>query len=176
MASRALVRRPLPSLSEILEKNTIYGLTKNAIMGLAMALNKYPNRTKTILFPLVSLSFPKYPLLMPAANCAPPSSSPISATVNPMDFKYIGMIGINSSLEISLNRLTRERTKMVRVMILDFGGIIALWVSFIQIIACLCDLYAPNSLRPLREIISRKERKVFRKERKENAKLSLLII
>ena len=65
---------------------------------------------------------------------------------------------------------------MVRVMILDFGGIIALWVSFIQIIACLCDLYAPNSLRPLREIISRKERKVFRKERKENAKLSLLII
>jgi hypothetical protein len=54
---------------------------------LLIALKKYPafingNRT-----PFSSLSFPKYPLLMPEVNSATPSNMPISKTEKPISFK-----------------------------------------------------------------------------------------
>lgn len=65
--------------------------------------------------PMLSDSFPKYPLLIPAVTSATPSSMPIRNTEKPMLLRYTGIIGYSISLAASVSRLIKDNIQMVRV-------------------------------------------------------------
>src|SRR6476469_447040 len=68
--------------------------------------------------PMLSLHVPKYPLLNPATASARPSSTPMAITEKQISLKYNGITGYSISLAISVNKLTNDKSKTVRVIIL----------------------------------------------------------
>ena len=60
------------------------------------------------------------PTVTPAVASASPSNKPIRTIEKPILLRYMGIIGYNISLAISVKRLTKDKIQTVRVM--TFNG------------------------------------------------------